>query len=443
MKYRNYLLTVLLVILAFNYVDRWALGMVLENIKTDLHLSDSQLGFMSGIAFALFYAVMGIPIARWADRGNRVTIVALTITVWSVMVALCGVAMNFVQLMLIRIGVGVGEAGCVPPAHSLIADYFTRTERPRAMSIYAQGNTLSVVIGYFLAGWLNELYGWRAMFILLSLPGLALAVLVRFTLREPRLGTLPTGLTQPFEGNASPVTSRQEFRLTDVFIVLWRNASYRHLLIGFSLLSFSSYGINTWQPAYFARDFGLTSADLGIWLAAIVGVSTMVAFYLGGELAQRHAPNDERLQLKAMAILNVAFSGVLWNFIYLAPNYYLAFALMAVANLGSTAIYGPLYAMLQTLVPPRLRATAYAIVFLFANLIGFGLGPLSVGALSDALRPIVGEESLRYALIAMCPGAFWASWHLWKASQTITCDLAALRSTEECAVSKEEPLAIG
>src|SRR5258708_1391950 len=185
-NYKKYLLAVLLVILAFNYTDRCALGIVLQDIKGDLKLSDTQLGLLSGIAFALFYSVMGIPIARWADRGNRVSIIAITCALWSAMVVLSGVAAGFTQLLVIRIGVAVGEAGCIPPAHSLIADYFTRGERPRAFSIYMLGGSLSAAFGYFGAGWLNQFYGWRITFMLIGLPGLVLAALAWFTLREPR-----------------------------------------------------------------------------------------------------------------------------------------------------------------------------------------------------------------------------------------------------------------
>ena len=184
--YRNYLLAVLTVIALFNYVDRTALGLVLQNIKTDLQLSDTQLGFLSGIAFALFYSVMGVPIARWADRGNRVTIITLTTALWSVAVALCGVATSFTQLLLTRVAVAVGEAGCIPPAFSLIADYFNRGERPRASAIYGLAGVFSAVIGYFVAGWLNEFYGWRVTFVCMGAPGVALALLAWFTLREPR-----------------------------------------------------------------------------------------------------------------------------------------------------------------------------------------------------------------------------------------------------------------
>jgi MFS family permease len=439
--YRAYLLAVLLVILAFNYVDRYALGWVLESIKTDLHLSDSQLGFLGGIAFALFYSVMGIPIARWADRGNRVTIVSITAIVWSAMVALCGAATSFVQLLLIRIGVGVGEAGCIPPAHSLIADHFTRAERPRAVAIYMQGASVSVVIGYFLAGWLNELYGWRTMFVLLSVPGLLLGIVARVTLSEPRLKgrmsqATPRGVIPPA---VSPTGQRSAKHpsLKEVCASLWANRSFRHLLWCYSLLSFFNYGVLNWQPAFFVRSFGMNTGELGTWFAVVYGVSTLLGIYGGGEWASRRAPNNEPLQLKAMAIANAIFNGVLWSLVYFMHTRYLAFALMGLANLGSTMIYGPLFATFQTLVSPRMRAMSIAIVYFFANLIGLGLGPVAVGALSDALRPLVGEESLRYALFALCPGYLWASWHLWRASRTVTRDLLAPSSEDDTGFSLE------
>ena len=175
--YKKYLLAVLLLLLAFSYVDRLALGLVLQDVKVDLDLSDAQLGLLTGIAFALFYSLMGIPIARWADRGDRVKIIAISGAVWSIAVVLCGFAENFLQLMLIRVVVAVGEAGCIPPAHSLIADHFSRQERPRALAIYCLGGPLSFIIGYFLAGWLNELYGWRMTFVLLGLPGVLVGAL--------------------------------------------------------------------------------------------------------------------------------------------------------------------------------------------------------------------------------------------------------------------------
>jgi len=449
--YRSYLLAILLVIFAFNYVDRFALGLVLENIKGDLHLSDTQLGLMSGIAFALFYSLMGIPIARWADRGNRVTIIALTTAVWSLMVALCGRAMNFSQLLLIRIGVGVGEAGCIPPAHSLIADYFSRAERPRAVATYMQGPTLSVVIGYLLAGWLNDYYGWRMMFVLLSLPGVVMAILAYFTLREPRVTTLLAARRaagDPGSGTtrASPMhgSRAEQPSLKELYVALGRNATFRHLLIAYSIVSFFNYGIGNWQPTFFVRSFGLTSGEIGRWFAVVYGLSTFLGVYLGGEWASRRAALDEPRQFRIMAAANVVFNVALWSLIYLSRNRYVAFALMGLSNFGSAAIYGPLFAAFQTLVQPRMRAMSIAIVYLFSNLIGMGLGPLAVGAMSDGLRPLFGDESLRYALLGVCPGYLLVSWHLWKASKTVKRDLDVIVGSEaiadESCMGGDEPI---
>jgi MFS family permease len=432
--YKNYLLGVLLVILTFNYVDRQALGLVLQNIKTDLDLTDTQLGFLSGIAFALFYSLMGIPIARWADRGNRVTIIALTAAVWSVMVFLCGTATSFLQLMLIRVGVATGEAGCVPPAHSLIADYFARAERPRAVAIYMLGGSLSMLIGYFLAGWLNEFYGWRMTFTLLSLPGLVLAAVAWLTLQEPRRGKLAMARATPLAaapvaaGGTGPeiaLASSRRPGLKEAGISLWANETFRHLLFCFSLVSFFGYGILQWQPAFFIRSYRLETGELGTWYAVIYGVGGLLGTYWGGVLASRFAANNERLQLRVMAIVFIAF-GFVSVFIYLSPNHYLAFGLIALTTTGGATSNGPLFAAIQTLVPPHMRAVSIAFIYLFANLIGMGLGPLVAGALSDALRPWVGEESLRYSLLLLCPGYCWAGWHLWNASKTVTRDLERL-----------------
>lgn len=427
LPYRTYLVGVLMVILTFNFVDRYALGLVLERIKTDLHLSDTQLGLLSGLAFALFYSLMGIPIARWADRGNRVTIISLTAVLWSVMVSLCGVATNFVQMLLIRIGVGVGEAGCIPPAHSLIADYFNRAERPRAMGIYMQGINVSLLIGYFVAGWLSERYGWRNMFMLLSLPGISMAVVAWLTLREPRrVGQVD--YTDRVGGSSNPATQPS---MKEVFLALWGSATFRHLLYFHSLWFFFSVGQMQWQPAFIVRSFGLNTGELGAWLAIVYTVPAIAGTHWGGVWASRRAPANECLQLKIMAIMNAGFNGIIWALVYFAHNYYVAFALMALSTFGAATLNGPVFSTIQTLVPSRMRAMSIAVIYLFANLIGMGLGPLAVGVLSDALRPLLGEESLRYALLALCPGYLWASWHLWRASRTVTVDLAAIRMVHD------------
>jgi predicted MFS family arabinose efflux permease len=420
--YKRYLLAVLTATLAFNWSDRIALGLVTENVRTDLRLSDTELGFLTGIAFALFYSVMGVPIARWADRGNRVTIISLTTCLWSILVAACGVASSFSQLLLIRIGVGIGEAGCVPPAHSLIADYFSRAERPRAVATYLQGGQISLVVTYFLAGWLSQLYGWRMMFILLGLPGIGLAALAWLTLREPRReGSPHEGMsdTEPRTPDRSSEPSLKEVCLT-----LWTNMTFRHLLYSISVFYFFGYGILQWQPAFFVRSFGLSTGEIGTWFALVLGLCGIVGNQWGGEWATRYAPNNERLQLRVIALANVAFNGLVWALVYFSQNYYVAFALMGLATVGGNTLFGPLFGTIQTLVPPHMRAMSIALILLFANLVGMGLGPLAVGVISDALRPHFGQESLRYALLACCPGYLWVSWHLWAASRTVVRDLA-------------------
>lgn len=421
-NYKHYLLAVLTIILVFNYVDRLALGVLLEDIKADLQLSDTQLGFLSGIAFALFYSVMGVPIARWADRGNRVTIISVTALLWSVAVAMCGLAASFVQLLLIRVGVAVGEAGCIPPAFSLIADYFNRAERPRATAVYGMGGGIAFAVGYFLAGWLNEFYGWRMTFVLLGAPGVLLGALAWFTLKEPRrqhtFGAMAIARSR---GTAGSVPT-----LREVCTTLWGNRTFRHLLLCLSVFFFFTYGMLQWLPAFFIRSYGMSTGEVGTWLALIYGVSTIPGTYLGGELATRYAPHDESLQLRAMTFAIVS-AGLFSACVYLAPNQYWAFAWLFLASVGQTVVNGPLFSTIQTLVPEHMRAVAFALVYLFANLVGMGFGPLAAGTLSDAFRPWSGEESLRYASMLLAPGYFWVAWHSWQASRTVSTDLAALQ----------------
>jgi MFS family permease len=442
--YKSYLLNVLLVILAFNYLDRSVLALALQDIKFSLGLSDTQLGLLSGLAFALFYSVMGIPIARWADRGNRVMIIAITTALWSAAVALCGIAGSFLQLLLIRVGVAVGEAGCVPPAHSLIADHFSRAERPRAVAIYMLGSPLSIVVGYFLAGWLNELYGWRATFIIFGLPGLALAALAWFTLKDPRLVMqtaeparpfAPTSLSAP-ELTTLPTTPS----LKEVRAFLWSNVTFRHLLFCFSILSFFSQAIWQWQPTYFVRKYGLQPGELGTWFAISVGLPALLGTVLGGELASRFAAHNERLQLKAMAAAYISF-GIASACVYLSSNRYMAFVFVALAALGGATASGPFFATVHTVVPQRMRAVSIATMYLFSNLIGMGLGPLAAGALSDALRPLFGDESLRYALLGLCPGFVGCGWHLWRASQTVARDVDETARANPGMGCQEDPVA--
>jgi MFS family permease len=409
------MLGVLATILIFNTADRLALGLVMQDIKVEFDLRDTQLGLMSGIAFALFYSVMGIPIARWADRGNRVTVISLTMALWSAAVALSGFVGSFVQLLLVRVGVAIGEAGCIPAAHSLISDYFPRSERPRAIGIYMLGGPLSATVGYFLAGWLNELYGWRTMFVVLGIMGLVLMPIARLTLHEPR------------RQSADAATSRPRLKLKEVATTLWRNVTFRYLLCSFSIVSFFANGIGQWNATYLVRNYGLATGELGGWLTIVYCTGGILGTYLGGALASRYAASNERLQLRIVALVYVIFS-VLSSMTYLGVSKYSVFALLVLCTIGGCLGSAPQFALIQALVPQHMRALAVALIFLFANLIGMGLAPFAVGVLSDLLRQAAGEDSLRYALLALCPGYLWAAWLLMRASRTVTRDLHEVRA---------------
>jgi MFS family permease len=418
-RYRRYMLIVLMTIYGFNGMDALALGLVAQDIKRDLGLSDTELGTLSGIAFALFYSLLGLPIARWADRGNRVAIISLALTVWSALLVLCGLAATYGQLLVIRMGVAVGESGCNPPAQSLIGDYFDRSERPRAIATYMLGAAGSIIVGYFVAGWVNQFYGWRATFMMLGVPGPAIAAVAWLTLKEPR--------------SAQPKMSasvRPDHSLRRIWRELYGIGSFRNLLISFAVASFFANGIVTWQGAFFIRSFGFKTGELGTWFAVIYGVGGMAGLYVGGHLASTYARDRETLQLRAMGIAYVSFA-VISTVAYLSRDPYLSLILIGIAAFGGSLVCAPLFAVLQSLVPEDMRATAIAIVYLFSNLIGTGLGPLASGILSDTLRPWVGDESLRYALLALSPGYLWAGWHLWRASNTVAADLARLPRAEQ------------
>jgi predicted MFS family arabinose efflux permease len=291
------------------------------------------------------------------------------------------------------------------------------------------GGPLSLVIGYFLGGWLNELVGWRATFILLGLPGIAMATLALLTLREPRHRSPKPARMTPngtiivnISSTVAPTPAHRS--LIAVYATLWANKTFRHLLLCVSISYFFASGINQWQPTFLVRSYGLKTGEIGTWFAAIYGAGSFVGTYWGGEWASRFAANNERLQLKVMAAVYCSFV-LISPFIYLTSNKYVAFAIMGIANLAISTTNGPLFAMIQTLVPSRMRATALALVYLFANLIGIGLGPLAAGALSDALQTHLHAESLRYALLALCPGYFFAAWHLWRARLTVIPDVQA------------------
>lgn len=385
--YKRYVLFSLLLVYIFNFVDRQILALLMESIKLDLNLSDTQLGFMSGIAFAIFYTTLGIPIARLADRYNRVTIISLAVAIWSGMTVLSGMAANFWQLVMARIGVGIGEAGCTPPAHSLISDYFPQQERSRAIAIYMMGVPLGILVGFLIGGWINEVYGWRFAFIALGLPGLVIAVIVKFTIKEPLRGRYD-----------QEIDSEENFSIRESFQYLWQKRAFRYLLVAMSLTTFVGGGSAQWQATFFIRNHGMNTGELGAWLSIMGGLCGAIGIYVGGYLAERYGRDNEPLQMRAImvAILLLLVAGIISM---LVDNRYIALCWVGVSNILYFLHYGPAYALVVSLAQPRMRAMASAIVLLAVNLIGGGFGPQAVGLLSDVLSASLGDQALRWAII--------------------------------------------
>jgi MFS family permease len=286
------------------------------------------------------------------------------------------------------------------------------------------GMPIALTVGYFAAGWLNTFVHWRMTFIILGTPGIGLAAIAWLTLKDPRLrGTAAADIP----GNAEIFISAEGApSLKIVCLTLWRNKSFLNLLACHSVWYFFGYGLLQWTPTFFIRSYGLQTGEIGTWFALIYGLGGGLGIYIGGELASRYAGGRERLQLNASALAFGMFA-VLNALAFLTPNYHLGFALLGLAAIGGNMASGPILATVQTLVPSRMRAMSIALIYFFSNLIGLGLGPLAVGALSDTLRPALGEESLRYALLILCPGYLWAAWHLWRAGRTVARDLNSVQ----------------
>lgn len=405
----GYTLFVLALVYSLNYIDRQLVVILQEPIKLELGLADWQLGLLSGIAFAAFYTVLGVPIARAADRGNRRNIIAVAIAVWSLMTAVCGLAQSYWQLFLARIGVGVGEAGCSPPAHSMISDLYPPTQRATAMSAYNLGVYLGVLIGFLAGGWLNEWFGWRMAFLIIGLPGVAIALLVRLTVPEP---------ARDFRSGAAPAPP-----LAEVFKVLWTRPAFRHLALAAGLHAFVGYGVGNWVPSFFIRSHGLTTGELANWLGPIAAVSGALGAIGGGYVTDLLSRRDARWSawLPAIAILaSVPFSIA----VYLIDDFRVALLVSVIPVVLGATYLGPTLALTHGFVNARMRAVASSVLLLVLNLIGMGLGPWITGLISDLLAPRLGPESLRWALIIVVLVNVWCALHYLLCARTVRADLA-------------------
>ena len=408
---RNYALGILVVVYTFNFIDRQILSILLESIKTDLGLSDTSLGFLTGFAFALFYATLGIPIAKYADKGNRRNLIALSIGVWSFMTALSGLAQNFFHLLFARIGVGVGEAGCSPPAHSMIADYFPANKRSTALGIYSLGIPFGIMFGLFAGGWINEVFGWRLAFFVVGIPGILLAFIFRFTVKEPIRGQA--------EGK---IDSENKPSIFETISYLIKKRSFRHLVFAAALAAFVGYGAITWLPSFFQRSYGMQTSDVGWYLGLILGIPGGLGIFLGGYLSDYFGAKNVKWSLWVAAIamaLTVPFN----VYVYLSPTATMSFLWLIIPVALGNFYQAATFSQTQGLVELRMRSVAAAILLFIINIIGLGFGPQSVGILSDLLHSEYGKDSLRYSLLIFAFLKLWCAFHYYMAGKYLKEDL--------------------
>jgi|EndMetStandDraft_4_1072995.scaffolds.fasta_scaffold63565_2 MFS family permease len=396
-----YALAVLTFINIFGYMDRIALSILMEPIKHDLHLSDQQLGLLSGIAFALFYAILGVPLARLADRSSRVRLISACLALWSAMTAACGLAQNYTQLFLARIGVGIGEAGCVPPAHSLIGDYFPRAKRALGISLFNAGAAVGVSVGMFAIGAIGESMGWRAAMQIVGVLGLPLAAITFLTLREP---------PRPEIAKAEKQSAMQAIG------ILLRRRALIHLSIAFSLGQVATHGFSQWAPTFLIRSFNMGMAEIGAWIGAISAGGGVLGVIVGGLLAARLIPRDTRWELwlpgGSLAVCIPLFVAMV-----LSPFAWLVLLLKMLIGFFGAISSGVAIAAVQSFAEPTQRATAVSLVLFLSALLGGGAGPYLIGLASDLLEPTFGTESLRYAFLIAAGMLVWASVHYWLAAR--------------------------
>ena len=383
----TFALIMLAVVYAFNFIDRQILVILQESIKADMGLSDAQLGLLSGFSFALIYVTAGIPIAYWADRGNRKNIVSLALFVWSGMTALSGLAQNYTHLLLARIGVGLGEAGGSPPSHSIISDYYPPEKRGTAMSIYSAGLYFGILLGYVIGGAVADALGWRVTFMLVGLPGVAFALILAALVREPSRGRWD----EPGANSYKPT-------LKETLGTLAGYRSFVLLAAATGVSNIAGYGSANFSPSLYLRVHDLSLTEVGLLLALAGGLSGMIGTFLGGWLGDRLGKRDMRWYLW-VPMFGGLLSQPLSMVFFLTDSTAVAIVFQFMATMCFSTFLGPCLAISHTLVHPAMRAFTSAVLFFALNLIGLGLGPLTTGLISDALEPAYGLDSLRYALV--------------------------------------------
>ncbi len=401
-----------------NIADRYVISTLIEPIRVELHLSDTAIGFLTGTALAIFYTGMGIPLGMIADRVDRRKLIAISIAVWSVMTAACGLARNFLELLLARIGVGIGEAGGTPASQSMIADLFPFSDRVLATSVFALGAAAGSMLGAVAGGAIAEAYGWRWAFIALGIPGILLALIVRLTVCEPQRES-PAG-REPAERAPS---------LAQTIRFIARQRSLVHVLAGQTVVIFWSWGLLWWTAAFLERSHGLSTGEAGELLGIINGVCGTIAVIAGGALIHRLGRRDPRWLCWVVAGVTLASTFVSIA-VYATSSRPTATMLLWLFVPAAYINLAPTFSLTQSLVPPRMRALCCAIMLFGANVANLALAPQLIGVMSDGFRlyAAAGSESLRWALLVAAFTGFWAAYHYWAAGRDLRRDLVSAES---------------
>ena len=467
-SYRNYILGILLTVYIFNFIDRTIINILTEPIKESFGVEDWQMGLLGGPAFAILYTFVGIPIARFSEKHHRVWIIAGSVFLWSLMTVLCGFATSFIALFIFRIGVSIGEAGCSPPANSLIADYFVPAERSTAVSVYALGIPLGGMVAYVFGGYIvgsldgpiigallaswnwtwavnaldwQNIEGWRVAFAVVGVPGLIVAAIVKLTIAEP-----PRGYTDPVE-----MQNREQVGFREVLRILSQKPAYWHVTMGVTIASFVNYGVGQFFVSFLIRTHELSIFDASVKIAMALAVMAAIGTCMSGYLADRYAKRFP----KALALIPMfALIGVIPMHVtgYLAESLWLAVPLMMVGQMLLYTYLCPLYAVPSGVVDSRMRATAVAVTLFIVNLLGYGLGPPLIGGLSTILNATflsgldpaltleackasnltaaaqgacntANADGLRWSMVLFKCLYLWAIFHFYMASRTIQRDM--------------------
>ncbi len=380
-NYKRLVLILLVVAYTLNFIDRTIIATIGQAIKVDLKISDTQLGLLGGLYFALLYTLLGIPLARLAERFSRVNIITAAIVIWSGFTALCGTAANFTTLALYRFGVGVGEAGLSPPAHSLISDYYEPKKRASALAVYAFGIPLGSMLGAIIGGQMLDHFTWRAAFMLVGVPGLLVALALKLLVKEPMRGHSEAA---GFVATPPPPLSAEFSEMWAVVKALFGNWPVANMVIGMTLVSFAGYGGGQFAPPYFIRTFGLSYGEVGLIIGLVAGLGNGIGTLIGGPLTDRLSHVGPRWYALVPAIgVTIAFPLVVG--VYTASSWQVATAFIVLPGLAAYSYLGPTFGVVQNMAPTHQRATAAAVMLFFVNLIALGGGPPFTGWLIDHL----------------------------------------------------------